>query len=215
MVIHMPEEEFEKYREYFIQKEDSRIIKKFNQVRIVPKFNSEFFNVEIVYEKDELNHDLDVNRVASIDIGVNNLITLVDTAMDEEGRVPLIINGRPIKSINQFYNKKSSRFVITYCLENRIGHIVIGRNEGWKQEVNIGKRNNQNFVSIPFDKVIRQIQYKAQLVGIKVTINADVNGALNILRKVIADDFLNPFVQEVARLIPSRGYLCYPIKVCF
>jgi len=46
-------------------------------------------------------------------------------------------------------------------------------------------------------------------------INADVNGALNILRKVIGDNFLKPFIEKVARLIPSRGYLCYPIKVCF
>jgi putative transposase len=46
-------------------------------------------------------------------------------------------------------------------------------------------------------------------------INADVNGALNILRKNIGDTFLKPFVEKVARLIPSRGYLCYPFKVCF
>ena len=75
------------------------------------------------------------------------------------------------------------------------------------------------------------VPYKAQLVGIEVTtqeesytskcsalgllINADVNGALNILRKVIGDTFLKPFIEKVARLIPSSGYLCYPIKVCF
>jgi len=113
-------------------------------------------------------------------------------------------------------------------------------------------------VAIPFDKLIQQIQYKAQLVGIKVTIveesytskcsaldleqitkhedhayagkrvkrglfrtalgiiiNADVNGALNILRKVISDTFLKLFIEKVARLIPSSGYLCYPFKVCF
>jgi len=44
--------------------------------------------------------------VASLDLGVNNLITLVDNVMVEENREPLIINGRPIKSLNQFYNKK-------------------------------------------------------------------------------------------------------------
>jgi len=65
---------------------------------------------------------------------------------------------------------KTSRFVINYCLEHKLGHIVIGKNDGWKQEINIGKRNNQNFVAIPFDRLIQQIQYKAQLVGIEVTI---------------------------------------------
>ena len=266
--------------------------------------------------------------MASLDLGVNNLITLVDNKIGEENREPIILNGRPIKSINQFYNKKraeiqeelaqtnresplngwhrerssiklrkitdwrnqkiddymhkSSRFVINHCLEHNLGHIVIGKNDGWKQEINIGKRNNQNFVSIPFDKLIQQLQYKAQLVGIRVTIidesytskcsaldletigkhedhayagkrvkrglfrtafgiliNADVNGALNILRKVIGDTFLKPFkrprkfIEKVARhgacdamiredmgrhrgtRLPSRGYLCYPFKVCF
>ena len=146
---------------------------------------------------------------------------LVDTAMDEEERVPLIRGGRPIKSINQFYNKKraeiqsmlskigekfshslihltdwrnekisdymhkASHFVINHCLDNNIGHIVIGKNSGWKQCVNIGKPNNQNFVSIPFDKLIRQIQYKAQLVGIKVTITHKSNNNRRKLYKQV------------------------------
>ena len=337
IAVFIPQKEFEKYKQYFIKKEKKRIVPLFQQVRIVPKFNGLFFNIEIIYEKkEELNPKVDVNRVASLDLGVNNLITLVDNLMAEENaeglgfthntaREPLIINGRPIKSINQFYNKKraeiqselsnngmglassggtptassvrlngqceayrrelikitdwrnekindymhkASRFVINYCLDNKIGHIVIGYNKEWKQEINIGKRNNQNFVAIPFNRLIQQIQYKAQLVGIEVTtqeesytskcsaldletigkhedhayagtrvkrglfktalgllINADVNGALNILRKVIGDTFLKPFVaavlsqeafrEQVARLIPSSGYLCYPFKVCF
>ncbi|MBM3239777.1 IS200/IS605 family element transposase accessory protein TnpB [Candidatus Poribacteria bacterium] len=301
VVISIPEMEFEKYKAHFIL---------FRQVRIVPKFNGLFFNIEIIYEEEELNSKVDINRVASLDLGVNNLITFVDNLMGEENRAPIIINGRPIKSINQFYNKKraeiqaflsmrrgespqkfiassrssngqkkskelmkitdwrnekikdymhkTSRFVINYCLEHKIGHIVIGKNSGWKQEINIGSRNNQNFVAIPFELLIQQIQYKAQLVGIKVTIieesytskcsamdleaigkhedhayagkrvkrglfksaigfliNADVNGALNTLRKIIGDNFLKSFIQKVAWLIPSSGYLCYPFKVCF
>jgi len=304
IAVSIPFREFEKYKQYFIIQDGKKIIPLFQQVRIVPKFNGVFFNIEIIYEKDEVNSRVDINRVASLDLGVNNLITFVDNVMVEENRKPLIINGRPIKSINQFYNKKraeiqselstrcytdvsllhnghfvskeiikitdwrnekindymhkASRFVINYCLDNKIGHIVIGYNKEWKQEINIGKRNNQNFSAIPFNRLIQQIQYKAQLVGIEVTtqeesytskcsaldletigkhedhayagtrvkrglfktalgllINADVNAALNILRKVIGDTFLKPFVQKVARLIPSSGYLCYPFKVCF
>ena len=63
-----------------------------------------------------------------------------------------------------------SRFMINYCLQNRIGRIAIGYNTGWKQNINIGSRNNQNFVYVPFWKLIRMIQYKAQLVGIEVEI---------------------------------------------
>jgi putative transposase len=286
--------EFEKYKQYFIKEELQRIVPLFRQIRIVPKFNGTFFNVELIYEKDELNKALDVNRVASLDFGVDNLITLVDNKMEEENREPIIINGKPIKSINQFYNKrraeiqaelsingqrtskelmkitdwrnekisdymhKTSRFVINYCVSHNLGHIVIGKNDGWKQSIQLGKRNNQTFVAIPFDKLSQQIQYKAQLVGIKVTtveenytskcsaldleeigkhedhayagkrvfrglfrtafgilINADVNGALNILRKVIGDNFLKPFIQKVVPLKRDSGYLCYPFKVCF
>jgi putative transposase len=306
IAVSIPFREFEQYKQYFILQDSKKIIPLFCQVRIVPKFNGVFFNIEIIYEKkEELNEKVDILRVASIDLGVNNLIALVDNVMVEENRVPLIINGRPIKSINQFYNKKrafiqsklsnngqmtskacpeceayrrelikitdwrnekisdymhkASRFVINYCLDFSIGHIVIGYNKEWKLKINLGKRNNQNFVAIPFNRLIQQIQYKAQLVGIRVTteqegytskcsaldletigkhedhayagkrvkrglfisknlgieINADVNGALNILRKAIGDDFLKPFVQKVARLIPSSGYLCYPFKACF
>lgn len=63
---------------------------------------------------------------------------------------------------------KVSHKIIQYCIQNDLGTIVIGYNEGWKQEINIGKRNNQNFVQIPFAKLIQQIEYKAQMVGIHV-----------------------------------------------
>ena len=128
------------------------------------------------------------------------------------------------------YMHKTSRFIINYCIENRIETIVIGNNKDWKQNCNMGKRNNQNFVSIPFEKLISQIQYKSEEVGIKVIIteesytskidhyageemcyhdtylgkrikrglfrsrtgkilNADLNGAIGILRKVSDESF--------------------------
>ncbi len=291
--VSIPQREFEKYRHYFIEIKDKKIVPIFAQVRIVPKLNGSFFHVEILYDKQELNSDVDINRVASIDLGVNNLAAMVDSEMGKENRTPLLINGRPLKSVNQYYNKeraelqkelslidkteskkltqmtdfrnqkiqdylhKASRFIIRYCLDHKIGHIIIGYNPEWKQSVNLGKRNNQNFVQIPFYNFIRIIDYKAQLAGIQVSIqqesytskcsaldlekiakhedhvyagkrikrglfasalgviiNADINGALNILRKAIGDNFLQPFIQKVARLIPSSGYLSYPLKVC-
>ena len=69
--------------------------------------------------------------------------------------------------IRDFFHK-TSRKVINYCISNDIGTIIIGYNEGWKQKVKIGKKNNQNFVSIPFLKLVRQIEYKSEMVGIKV-----------------------------------------------
>ena len=113
------------------------------------------------------------------------------------------------------------------CKSQNIGNIVIGHNKGWKQEVNIGKKNNQNFVSIPFNMFIQQLEYKGKMEGINVMVteesytsktdhfvkepmkhlderkgkrikrglfkssigkvlNADINGAIGIMRKVYA-----------------------------
>ncbi|MHA1511339.1 MAG: RNA-guided endonuclease InsQ/TnpB family protein, partial [Promethearchaeota archaeon] len=63
---------------------------------------------------------------------------------------------------------KISRKIVNYCIDHNIGTIVIGYNEGWKQKSNLGKRNNQNFVSIPLLKIIQQIEYKSGMVGINV-----------------------------------------------
>ncbi|MFX1364679.1 MAG: RNA-guided endonuclease InsQ/TnpB family protein [Promethearchaeota archaeon] len=117
-----------------------------------------------------------------------------------------------------------SKNIIDYCVQNNIGAIIIGYNHGWKQKINIGKRNNQKFVQIPFLKLIKQLEYKAKLKRIHVLtvnenhtskctfldnepigkhttytgerisrglfktstgvlLNADVNGAYNIMRK--------------------------------
>ena len=51
--------------------------------------------------------------------------------------------------------------------------IVIGYNSGWKQEIELGRRNNQNFVIVPFLKLIQQLQYKAELGGIEVKIDTE------------------------------------------
>ena len=128
------------------------------------------------------------------------------------------------------YFHKTSHMLINHSKSNNIGTIIIGYNKKWKQESNMGARNNQTFVSIPHLQLIQMIQYKAQLVGIEVVlvdefytskcsaldnepigkhdkymgkrikrglfksskgikINADVNGAMNILRNVVPTAF--------------------------
>ena len=61
---------------------------------------------------------------------------------------------------------KLTRFVVDWCVKHNIGQIIIGHNKEWKQKINIGKRNNQNFVSIPFDKIIQKLSYKLEELGI-------------------------------------------------
>ena len=58
-------------------------------------------------------------------------------------------------------------------VEYGIGTLVIGKNDGWKQNINIGKQNNQNFGSIPHTRFIQQLEYKAALAGIAVVITEE------------------------------------------
>uniref|UniRef100_UPI003422152C IS200/IS605 family accessory protein TnpB-related protein n=1 Tax=Okeania sp. SIO2F4 TaxID=2607790 RepID=UPI003422152C len=51
--------------------------------------------------------------------------------------------------------------------------LIIGHNEDWKQKINLGKRNNQNFVSVPYNRLIEMLSYKAEMVGIKVILTEE------------------------------------------
>jgi len=176
-------------------------INNIKQVRIIPK-NKEYI-IEVVYEKNINDLNLDKNNIAGIDIGINNLCTITS---NQNNVRPLLINGRPLKSINQYYNKKNaklqsfvgdktsnklirlankknkkinnylhntSRFIINHLINNNIGMIVIGKNSQWKTKCNIGKRNNQNFVNIPHARLINMIEYKAKLVGINIIVTEE------------------------------------------
>jgi putative transposase len=166
------------------------------QVRIVPQATC--YVIEVVYEKEVKKHDLNSNLYLGIDLGLNNLATCVNNV----GLIPFIINGKIVKSINQYYNKrkaelqsfigdrgtskrikrltlkrnckiedyfhKTSRIIIDYCLEHKIKTIIVGKNDSWKDEYNKGKVNNQNFVCIPHNKLIEQLKYKAEEVGMQV-----------------------------------------------
>lgn len=244
------------------------------QVRIISQ--STCYVVEVIYEKKEHNLSLDKDNVLSIDLGLNNLCSCISNA----GLVPFIVNGRIMKSFNQWYNKrkaklmsyvggkgtserlrqlnnyrnfwiedyihKVSRYIVNYCITNNIGSIVIGLNKGWKQKINLGKKINQKFVEIPFSRLIDKISYKCKLVGISFQINeesytskvdhlafeklgkhdvylgkrkkrglfqssvgkllnADINGAIGIGRKVFGDSFVN--------MIIDSGFAFNPIRV--
>jgi len=72
-----------------------------DQVRIVPRHG--FYVVEVVYTQEEFCEEVNPALVAAIDIGVNNLVALTSNKV---GFVPRLVNGRPIKSVNQCYNKQ-------------------------------------------------------------------------------------------------------------
>lgn len=75
------------------------------QVRIVPKCDC--YVIEVIYDQPEsTNTELNNDAIASIDLGLDNLAALTS---NQKGFVPLLINGRPLKSINQFYNKRKAQ----------------------------------------------------------------------------------------------------------
>lgn len=170
-----------------------------DQLRIVPRKG--YYVAEVVYSVDENpNQDLDYTLVAGIDIGVDNLATITS---NKPGFTPLLVNGRVLKSINQYYNKRkaelqsilgsekatshridrltdkrnrrinhylhtASRRIVDTLVANHIGVLVVGKNDNWKQKVNLGKATNQKFTQIPHSRFIDMLKYKCELVGIKL-----------------------------------------------
>jgi putative transposase len=173
------------------------------EIKIIPQASC--YKIMVIYKKEEKELINSTNKLA-IDLGVNNVCTITNNFNEK----PLIVNGRGVKSINQYYNKKKaklqsnlqenqnkytsnkinnltlkrnnkikhylhhvSKLVINQAKNNNVSEIAIGYNENWKQNINIGKRNNQNFVQIPYLILIKQIEYKAKLSGISVLLNEE------------------------------------------
>jgi len=82
----------------------TRIENQLHQVRLVPK--GLYYTIEIIYEKDAKNLKLDRKRILGIDLGLTNIVTMVNNA----GLQPAIIKGGIAKSTNQFYNKQLARY---------------------------------------------------------------------------------------------------------
>ena len=61
----------------------------------------------------------------------------------------------------------TSKAIVDLLISQHIGKLVVGRNKGWKQEVNIGNKNNQKFVQIPFYMLQSQLKYKCEMAGIE------------------------------------------------
>ena len=180
---------------------------KFKEVKVSPMYGG--YKFSLIFDNGTLPSPMsDNNRKAGIDFGVNNLMAVVFNVPE----VPaLIFNGRPLKAINQYFNKehakemskattggknyvatprdevlscwrynsirdyffKVSKMFVNVCVENRIDTVILGHSSGWKQETNIGKINNQNYVAIPFNNLIEMLQWRCQREGIKVVIQEE------------------------------------------
>ncbi|MFA6780553.1 MAG: transposase [Paludibacteraceae bacterium] len=253
-----------------------------HEIHVLPQYNGKYFKIKYCYEEKTVKADLDYSKYLSIDLGVSNFATFVDT----DGTAS-IIDGKYVKSLNQWYNKENARlqsikdmqgikkittrqiklltkrsnkitefmnrsvnYLVNHCLKNNIGNILIGELTGIKQGINHGKTNNQNFVQIPFGKFKAKLESKCNYYGIKYQlvdeaytsqvdslaldpvekpdygksrrvkrglyksstgqlINADINGAINILRKVVSDSLVKGIIDSGLVNRPIRLRLAY------
>ena len=259
--------------------------KKIKEIRIIPKANARFFEIQYTYEAECIDRKLNPNHALAIDLGINNLIS----AVTDEGQ-SFIIDGRRLKAINQWYNKenarlqsikdkqqygkkptnrqkantrdrnnkvndymnKTARKVINYCIEHDIGKLVVGYNEDFQRSTDLGRKNNQTFVNIPYGRLRDKLEYLCRLNGIEYVkqeesytsqasfwdqdeipvyqaednceyqfsgkrisrgryrtsegklLNADINGALNILRKSKVVDL---------QVLYHRGEVDTPVRI--
>lgn len=256
----------------------SGLLENFKQVRILPNYSG--YRIEVIYEVEDIKiFERKEEKIASIDLGIDNLATLVSEDF------AYLFSGKFIKSYNKLFNKtlaklnsikdlqkikgitkrikklyydreqyiedvfhKISRRIVNLLANSGITKLIVGYNKGWKQEVNMGKKNNQKFTQIPFARLISYLEYKCELAGIEIVaheesytskcdslafeaigkhenylgkrkkrglfqsstgklINADANGALNIMRKVVGDS-----CGSVQRII-DRGLLFNPVRI--
>jgi putative transposase len=236
--------------------------RKINQIEIYYDYGH--FTAIFAYESKETYEKIVANdNVMAIDLGLNNLATCVTNGIIK----PFAINGKPLKSINQYYNKQTSKIksvlkkrnnqhhskklevitqkrkrqindylhkastkIVKQCVDNKISIVIIGNVQTSNNRINLGKKNNQNFVNLSLGQFIQKITYKLEKHDIRIItreesytskasfidndlmpktfkdkpvsdfsgmrikrgmyktangilINADVNGAYNILRK--------------------------------
>lgn len=248
------------------------------EVRIVPKACC--YVIEVVYNVPNIEPIIN-KGVAAVDLGLANLMA---ATTNQPSVRPLLITGKPLKAINTYYNKQraqyqsveaftklkeithkrncrvdnylhtASRRLIDWCVANSVGLLIIGKNDGQKNGINIGKKNNQQFVNIPHTTLVAMLSYKAEMAGIKVVIteesytskasaldkdvipvhgrvktepkfsgtrvkrglyrtgkgqflNADVNGSLNIMRKVIPD-----VLDQGIKALPFAPVVADPLR---
>ncbi|MEN8216714.1 MAG: transposase [Pseudomonadota bacterium] len=160
--------------------------KEIKQVEIIPKHTS--FHAVFVYEEnpDDFKQVKQNVQVMSIDLGLNNLATCVTNGVIE----PFIIDGRRLKSINAYYNKKKAKmqsklsrrgkkwsrklqsltdwrnaavndymhratsYVVKTCVKHGISKVVVGDVVKSLDQINLGKRTNQNFVNLSLGQFV-------------------------------------------------------------
>lgn len=106
--------------------------KTIKEIRIIPKANARFFEIQYIYEAECIQRNLNTNNALALDLGINNLIT----AVSNSGK-SFIIDGKRLKSINQWFNKENCR------LQSVKDKQHLGKKPTNKQKVAARNRNNK------------------------------------------------------------------------
>ena len=119
--------------------------KHIKEIRIIPKSRARFFEIQYTYEAECIQRNLNKNNALALDLGVNNLVT----AVSSEGR-SFIIDGRKLKSVNQWFNKENARL---QGIKDRQGD---KRRTTNRQKILADKRNRQvnDYMSKTAKKII-------------------------------------------------------------
>ena len=202
-------------------------------------------DIDLVLPKNRIYRKRKLKRMYKKGIKIKRLENIIQRELIDEGRL-MPYSSKMISSLYKNrtfrirdYMHKASKILIDYAIEHNVSTIIIGRNKNWKQDLK-GKMYHttiQNFTKIPHYKLIRMIEYKAMLAGIKVVkvnesytsgtsfldnerpikskydksrrkhrglfvsnegikINADVNAAMQIIRKFAKNENIEKICKE-------------------
>ena len=174
--------------------------KTIKEIRIIPKADARFFEIQYTYQAETIQRNLNPNHALAIDFGIDNLMTAVSNRGES-----FIVDGKRLKAMNQWFNKeyarlqgikdkqrygakttkrqaalqrkrnnqvrdylgKAARQVITYCVQNDIGTLIVGYNPTFQRSSHLGKQMNQVFVGIPYGKLRKKLKYLCEWNGIR------------------------------------------------
>jgi putative transposase len=188
-------------------------------------------------------------QIKSINQGFNKELSRLKSAVKKSqdkntSRKITKLYERRDKKLQDLFHKVS-KHIVDNLVKQGIGNLVVGYNEQWKDSIELGHKNNQTFVYIPYRRFLNYLRYKCEKVGIVFktneesytskcdalsfeeickhaaylgkrikrglfkssvgkVLNADVNGALNIMRKVVDESYIGEIV--------NRGWLFQPVK---
>ena len=166
------------------EKNNKKILDLYNDIEMIKQINFQFPNDNIytdedikraeafiTYLKSGYNTKLDVYNLLKNELSnrsIENQEKYLNSLLNDNNKDYYNILNYSNRRINKELHK-ISKYVINYCIKHEIGNIGIGYNVGWKQNTkNLGKKFNRKFQAIPHAKLLHQLKYKAELVGINL-----------------------------------------------